>query len=328
MIHFDWPWFFCCLPLPLLMRLLPPVVRQDSQAALRTPFGDDFFSYSYGSSSPATGRKTKLIWLAALGWFLLVTAAARPVWLEEPIALQTTGRDLLLAVDLSGSMAAEDFVVSGRQVTRLTATKKVAGDFIKRREGDRVGLILFGTQPYLQVPLTFDRASVLSLLDEAVIGLAGKETAIGEAIGLGVKRLLERPTDHRVLILLTDGANTAGSIKPLKAAEFAAEAGVTIYTIGIGADAMIVNSFFGRRKVNPSRDLDEKTLTRIAELTEGKYFRARDTAELEQIYAVIDSIEPIINDEQFYQPQKQLYYFPLGGVLLLSVVILLLKGRR
>ncbi len=326
MIHFDWPWFFCCLPLPLLVRLLPPVVRQDSQAALRTPFGDDFFSY--GSSSPAAGRKTRLIWLAALCWILLVTAAARPVWLEEPIGLQTTGRDLLLAVDLSGSMEAEDFVVSGKRVTRLAATKQVAGDFIKRREGDRVGLILFGTRPYLQVPLTFDRASVLTLLDEAVIGLAGKETAIGEAIGLGVKRLQERPSDHRVLILLTDGANTAGSIEPVKAAEYAAEAGVTIYTIGIGADAMVVNSFFGRRKVNPSRDLDEKTLTRIAELTEGKYFRARDTEELEQIYGVIDSIEPILNDEQFYQPQKQLYYLPLGGVLLLSVVILLLRGRR
>ncbi len=326
MINFAWPWLLCLLPLPILVWRFLPAVKKQNDAALRVPFVEDFTKISPNSLSEKQGNKLLLI--ASLCWIALIIAAARPVWQGAPIALKNTGRDLLMAVDLSGSMKMDDFVLGNQRVTRLMATKKVAGEFITRRKGDRIGLILFGTKPYVQVPLTFDRTSVLTLLNEAAIGLAGEKTAIGDAIVLGIKRLQERPADQRVLILLTDGANTAGVIDPTKAAEAADKSGVIIYTVGIGADAMIVNSLFGRRKVNPSRDLDETALNNIAKQTGGKYFRARDTEELEKIYQIIDEIEPVIQDEQFFRPEKQLYYLPLAIALLLSTIIMLLRGRR
>ena len=183
--------------------------------------------------------------LAATAWCLLVLASCRPQWLGDPVEQAVSGRDLMLAVDLSGSMEEQDFIVNGKPVDRLTATKQVAGEFIKRRTGDRIGLILFGTRAYLQTPLTFDRQTVLTLLYESALGLAGENTAIGDAIGLAVKRLRKQSTESRVLILLTDGANTAGEVSPLKAADLAADENLKIYTIGIGADEMIVRSFFG-----------------------------------------------------------------------------------
>jgi Ca-activated chloride channel family protein len=212
-------------------------------------------------------------------------------------------------------------------VNRLQATQQVAGDFIEQRVGDRIGLILFGQQAYLQTPLTFDRKTVQQLLQEAVIGLAGKETAIGDAIGLAVKRLRDHPVDSRVLILLTDGANTAGEVSPLKAAELAAQAGLKIYTIGIGADELLVRSLFGTRRVNPSQDLDEKTLTAIAETTGGRYFRARHLEELQQIYQLLDRLEPVNEDAQYFRPRHALYPWPLAGALLLALALLILHQR-
>jgi len=186
-----------------------------------------------------------------------------------------------------------------------------------------VGLILFGTQAYLQTPLTFDRKTVITLLNESAIGLAGDNTAIGDAIGLAVKRLKNQPANSRVLILLTDGANTAGEVSPIKAAELAAENQLKIYTIGIGADEMQVRSFFGSRTVNPSRDLDEKTLTAIADTTGGRYFRARNTEELDKIYQLLDELEPVEKDKQYYRPRSELYPWPLGLALALSVAVCL-----
>ena len=170
----------------------------------------------------------------------------RPQWVGEPIALRISGRDLMLAVDLSGSMKRRDMQVGRDWVTRLAVVKRVAGEFIARRDGDRIGLILFGTRAYLQAPLTFDRPTVRTLLsEEAVIGLAGEQTAIGDAIGLGVKRLRERPAENRVLVLLTDGANTAGEVNPMDAARFAAKLGLKIYTIGVGADVAMMRRLYG-----------------------------------------------------------------------------------
>jgi Ca-activated chloride channel family protein len=212
-------------------------------------------------------------------------------------------------------------------IDRLTATKWVAGDFIERRVGDRVGLILFGSNAYVQTPLTFDRKTVRLLLNESAIGLAGAETAIGDAIGLMVKRLerarTQGDTVNPVLILLTDGANTAGAVAPLKAAELAAERGLKIYTIGIGADEMLVQSLFGSRKINPSRDLDEKSLQKIAEATGGLYFRARDTAEFQAIYTLIDDLEPVARESVQYRPVAELYHWPLAVSLLLGLLMLL-----
>ena len=183
-------------------------------------------------------------------------------------------------------MEEQDFQLNGEWVDRLTALKSVATGFIERRVGDRVGLILFGREAYLQAPLTFDRATVSTLLDESAIGLAGKETAIGDSIGLAIRTLEDAGVEQgrRVLLLLTDGANTAGAVEPRKAAELAAQRKLVIYTIGIGADSLTVRSLFGLREINPSADLDEETLTAIAEMTGGRYFRARDTAEFAEIY--------------------------------------------
>lgn len=325
MFHFEWPWLLLALPLPILIRRLLPAHLSTQQSALKVPFLDDFNDLQTHSVRPA--RRWPLF-VAAFAWLLLVIAGARPQWLGEPIEQAVSGRDLMLAVDLSGSMQEQDFIINRQAVDRLTATKQVASQFIERRTGDRLGLILFGTQAYLQTPLTFDRTTVITLLLESAIGLAGENTAIGDAIGLAIKRLKNESAKSRVLILLTDGANTAGEVTPLKAAELAAENQLKIYTIGVGADEMIVRSFFGSRKVNPSADLDEKTLTAIAEKTGGRYFRARNTDELNQIYQMLDQLEPVEKDKQFFRPRAELYYWPLACALLLASIIAVLHKRE
>jgi len=319
MIHFAWPWLLIILPLPLLLRWLLPSAEQGEEAALRAPFMHGV-QLSAQTSKQSTAKRWRKI-LAAVVWLLLVFAAMRPQWLGDAVELPLTGRDLMLAVDLSGSMQEEDFVLNGQTVDRLTATKKVAGSFIRKRVGDRLGLILFGERAYLQTPLTFDRDTVVTLLLESAIGLAGKKTAIGDAIGLAVKRLKDNPAESRVLILLTDGANTAGVVDPVKAAGLAAQKGLTIYTIGIGADEMIVRGLFGNRRVNPSRDLDEAALKQIAQQTGGRYFRARDTKQLEQVYSVIDQLEPVEQEQQLFRPRRALYYWPLGIALFLALLL-------
>lgn len=321
MIHFEWPWLFFFIPLPWFFRHFLPAAAPSQEAALHVPFMEAFREARSSKAQIKMGRR--VLWFAFLAWLFLVTAAARPQWWGEPLALPVSGRNLMLAVDLSGSMMAEDFELNGRMVNRLLATQAVAGAFIERRVGDRLGLILFGKQAYLQTPLTFDRKTVQTLLDEAVIGLAGQETAIGDAIGLAVKRLKKNKTADQVLILLTDGANTAGEVAPIKAAELAKAEGLKIYTIGIGADEMMVRSFFGTRKVNPSADLDEKTLKAIADETGGRYFRARNTKEFEGIYELLDTLEPIEQEKQVFRPRSALYPWPLGAALVIAALLLL-----
>jgi Ca-activated chloride channel family protein len=313
-------WALLALPLPWLVRRFLAPEALDRDAALKVPVAAEFADLA-GLRAPHTGRTWRLAALTAI-WVLAVLAAARPQFVGDPVALPMTGRDLLLAVDLSGSMEEQDFQLNGQWVDRLTALKSVATTFIQRRVGDRIGLILFGREAYLQTPLTFDRATVRTLLDEAVIGLAGKETAIGDAIGLAIRTLDDAGVQQgrRVLVLLTDGANTAGAVEPLKAAELAAQKHMVIYTIGIGADALTVRSLFGLRQINPSADLDENALTAIAEKTGGKYFRARDTQEFAQIYAILDALEPAQSDEQGFRPVKELFYWPLGAALGIALV--------
>lgn len=328
MMHFAWPWLALALPLPVLLRAWLRPAAQDREAALRLPLLADIEGFDPGAARPGGGARARLL-AAALAWVCLVGAVVRPQWLGEPVDLPMSGRDLMLAVDLSGSMEQTDFDIGGTVVDRLTAAKEVASDFIDRRIGDRIGLILFGRQAYLQAPLTFDRQTVKTLLDEAVIGLAGKETAIGDAIALAVKRLRAERAGERVLVLMTDGANTAGEIEPLKAAEIAASEGLKIYTIGIGADEMLVRSLFGTRRVNPSVDLDEVTLQAIASKTGGRYFRARDTAELARIYALLDEIEPAAKEERQFRPRHELFPWPLALALLLGTGLTLwLPARR
>lgn len=323
MFEFEWLWALLLLPLPLVVWYFFPESGSQQQAALRVPFMEDF--NALGISVQKLRARFWLNMLLVLCWILLVISASRPVWIGEQIELPVSGRDLMMAVDLSGSMQVEDFRIKGQAVDRLTATKYVARDFIRDRKGDRLGLILFGKKAYLQTPLTFDLTTVNTLLMESAIGLAGKETAIGDAIGLAIKRLKDKKDGSRVLILLTDGANTAGEITPLKAAELAATHGLKIYTIGIGADEMIRESFFGKQRINPSQDLDEKTLTAIAEKTGGRYFRARDTAELADIYRILDEMEPVEVDKQTLRPEKSLFMWPLALALFLAMLIALIR---
>jgi len=325
MYSFDWPWIFILLPLPVLVYFFTRPIRQQNASALKVPF------YQYLQKQDIQQKRVKIshisfkLLFAFIAWILLLAAAAQPKWSGDPISIPRSGRDLMLAVDVSGSMDTKDMMLGQQQVDRLSAIKTVISPFIEQREGDRIGLILFGERAYLQTPLSYDRKTIQQMLYEAMIGLAGeKATAIGDAIGLAVKRLKDLPADQsqsRVLILLTDGSNNAG-MDPITAAKLAKQIGIKIYTIGFGADEMIVRSIFGRQRVNPSRDLDEKTLQEIATATGGRYFRARDTRELTDIYIILDQLEPVESDSFTYRPTKALFFYPLSVTFLISLFML------
>ena len=329
MIEWLWPVAFLLVPAPILVRWLIKASKK-KQPALTVPSLEGFSGLSTNESFNATLSTVKIIilWLA---WILLITAVARPQWVGEMVSLPTTGRDLMLAIDISGSMATEDMQVNNDYVDRLSVVKAVISQFLDARKGDRVGLVLFGTNAYVQAPLTFDLKSVKKLMIEAPVGIAGGKTAIGDAIGLTVKRLRERQNEEKVVILLTDGANNVGEIPPIKAAELASVDGIKIYTIGVGAEEMRVPSLFGSlagRTTNPSADLDEETLSKIAEATQGRYFRAKDTNTLAQIYELIDKLEPIEQEPETYRPFQVLYYWPLGISLCLFLSLLLIDAVR
>ncbi|KPB75697.1 vWA domain-containing protein [Pseudomonas cannabina] len=320
MFEFAWPWVFVLLPLPWLMRILLPVA-DSGEPALKVSFLSELEGLS--------GRRAKAnlpIWRqrapVILIWLLLLIACARPQWLGEPLPVAASGRDLLVAVDVSGSMDYPDMQWKNDEVSRLVLVQQLLGDFLEGRKGDRVGLILFGTQAFLQAPLTYDRRTVRVWLDEAKIGIAGKNTAIGDAIGLALKRLRMRPANSRVLVLVTDGANNGGQIDPITAARLAADEGVKIYTVGIGSDPD-KNALQGVLGLNPSLDLDEPTLKDIASLSGGQYFRARDGAELDKIRTALDALEPVAQQPTQARPAQVLYQWPLGAALLLSVLLVL-----
>jgi len=321
MFEFKWIWMFALLPLPLLLWIFSK--KQDRKEAidnehiaLKVPFLKEIAIGTQQMSS--AGKPKQWQWLLALlAWACLITAAARPVWIDEVVEMPISGRDLLLAVDLSGSMQERDFELNGQLVDRLVATKAVASQFIKHRQGDRIGLILFGDSAYLQAPLTFDRRTVITLLNESALGLAGEKTAIGDAIGLAIKQFKRSPEQEHVLILMTDGANTAGVVSPQEAASLAAQEGLKIYTVGIGSEQGMRSSF-GFSLPLPGTDLDERTLKAIADKTGGRYFRARDVQEFQQIYALLDELEPVEKDAERWYPQEELFRWPL----LLALVFL------
>ncbi len=318
MFEFTWPWIFLLAPLPWLLRLVLPAA-DSGEAALKVSFLSELEGLSgrrARANLPAWRQQAPFVLL----WMFLIIAAARPEWVGEPLPLPASGRDLLLAVDVSGSMNYSDMTWDGEEISRLELVKKQFGDFIEDRRGDRVGLILFGSRAYLQSPLTFDRHTVRVWLDEALINIAGPQTAIGDAIGLAVKRLRERPAQSRVLVLVTDGANNGGEIDPLTAARLAAEEGITIYPIGIGADPE-QGGVLGMLGFNPGIDLDEPSLRAIAEATGGEYFRARDSDELQAIEATLDRLEPVAQKPTLARPTLPLYPWPLGLALLFSLLL-------
>ena len=322
---FAWPWMWLAFPLPWLAAwLLPP--RPSTSAALKVPFGNKLEGIA---GVGARSYRMRVRWLAWLAWFLLCLAAARPQQLGEAMVPPQSGRDLMLAVDLSGSMSEPDMELGAEVVDRLTAAKAVLADFLDRRVGDRVGLLVFGQRAYAMTPLTLDRDSVREQLRDSVVGLAGRETAIGDAIGLAVKRLHAQPEGQRVLILLTDGVNTAGLLDPVKAAEVAAQQHVRIHTIAFGGRGGDV-SLFGLRLPVPAGDdeIDEATLQQIATLTGGRFFRAGDTRELAGIYAELDRIEPIRQEGRKVRPRLERYQWPLAGALLVALLAFAWPGRR
>ncbi|MBU2925771.1 VWA domain-containing protein [Colwellia sp. 4_MG-2023] len=315
MITFAWPWLLLLLPLPLLVYWLPKKDSTQVSAALIMPQLIDSHSVDVTHQQ---NKKAPLIVLT-LCWLLTVLALSQPQWLGDAIDIPTEGREMMIAVDLSGSMQIEDMQLNGNTVNRLNMLKVVLGDFIQRRVGDRLGLILFADDAYMQTPMTFDRKTVKQMLDESVLGLVGQKTAIGDAIGLAVKRFDAKQKSNKVLLLLTDGQNTAGKISPEQALELAIAKDITIYSIGIGADVMLQKSLFGTRRVNPSSELDEQTLTKLAEETGGKYFRARDGQDMSEIYQLLDQLEPLEQEQQQMRPLTALFYFPLALALLISM---------
>lgn len=318
MIQLGWPWMALLLPLPWLHYRLRAAVAPAS-AAIFLPFAATLGTSSGIGASASLARR---IGFAAL-WCLLVLAAMRPQWLGDPLPSPTTGRRIILAVDVSGSMSTPDMA---NNASRLQVVQQVAGSFIDGRQGDQVGLILFGTQPYVQAPLTQDLVTVHRFLDEAVVGVAGPETAIGDAIGMALKRLRDEATQAQagggvaaepgrtVLILLTDGQSNAGALPPPQAASFAAQAGLRIYTIGVGAAARA--GFFGSQGNN---DLDEATLRQIATITGGQYYRATDASALANVYRQIDKLEPVAAQAEWLRPVDEWFWYPLAAALLLSV---------
>ena len=321
-----WPWLLLALPAPwLLRRVLPP--RHRAAAALRVPYGARLDAIA-GGKGGARGRGPGV--LAWLAWALLCAAAARPQQLGPPVQPPQAGRDLMLAVDLSGSMGDEDMALGGQPVDRLTAAKAVIADFLDRRAGDRVGLIVFGDRAFALTPLTRDLDSVRQQLDDTVVGLAGRATALGDAIGLSTKRLRAQPANERVLVLLTDGVNTAGQLDPQKAARLARNAGVRIHTIAFGGEGGDTLSVFGLPIRMPGGDdsVDEAGLQRIAALTGGKAFRARDTDQLAGIYAEIDRLEPITQPGPQVRPRIERYPLPLAAALACGLLALVVTRRK
>lgn len=329
MITLAWWPVLLLLPLPALLKRLRRVSEKSGSdtahsdnstlSALRVPFYRQALAAGHLDQHQAPPRWSQL--MAWLAWAALIAALARPQWVGEAVPVTQNARDLFLAIDLSPSMQEEDMVWRNRRTTRLNVTKAVVSDFIAQREGDRIGLILFGSQPYIQAPLTFDLKTVETLLREAAPGMAGDSTAIGDAIGLAVKRLQERPRDQRLLVLLTDGRNTSGEVSPQEAAKQAAQRDIRIHTIGVGSDEPVRRGLFGMPR-NPSADLDEALLKEVATLTGGQYFRARSTGELEMVYEVINQLEPVEQDARLYRPVTEYYW-----VLLLTALGLGLTSR-
>jgi Ca-activated chloride channel family protein len=334
MFSFHWPWFALLLLLPFVLKRFgkPSTSKtespEDRQSALLHPMPARLVgAFGILGVVPAGAGRLYTGLLIAI-WSALLLAMMRPQWLEPYSEAKTEGYDLMLAVDASRSMGALDFSVDGREVTRMSVIKGVMGRFITAREGDRIGLIVFGDQAYVLSPLTLDVYAVRGLLDVMEPSIAGDATAIGDAIGLAAKKLRQRPKESRVLVLVTDGENTAGTLPPLDAARIAAKEGIRIYTIGVGSKGMVPFYEGGQRKM-VRMEIDEDLLRTVAQLTGGAYFRAADTNALEEIYRRIDALEKTEAKARSVMIPSPLYRWPLALALLgLLLLGLFPEGRR
>jgi len=308
MLSLAYPWLLLLLPLPWLLRRGLPEY-QEPKPALRVPFMQRLAEASGQSpgkeSSLLSGHRGQQI-LLLLAWSLLILALARPQWLEEPLVEERSMRDLLLLVDLSGSMEARDFTdEKGQQVDRLTAVKLVLADFLEQRQGDRIGLIFFGSAPFVQAPFSDDLQMLGELLDEAQVRMAGPRTVIGDALGLALNLFESGSVEERLVILLTDGNDTGSLIPPKEAAQIAHDQGVVVHVVGVGSG-----------EIEGEQPLDESALKGIAEVSGGKYFKADDQADLAGIYQTLDQLAPKMVESRSYRPRRELFHWPLAVVLL------------
>lgn len=316
MFTFAWPLAFLLLPLLWIAQHHLPRLQKHKEAMLRVPFLSRIQTLNQTSTSFMIRPFYLRQFFGISAWGLLIFACANPQWLGTPLPIKQDGRNIMLAIDLSPSMEIPDFQRNNNTINRLQIVKGVAAEFIEKRLGDKLGLILFGSKAYLQTPLTFDRKTVRNMLNDATIGLAGERTAIGDAIGLAIKKFSTENTKSRILILLTDGGNNSGVIDPLDAAELAKDNQIKIYTVGIGASQMIVRGLFGSQYINPSADLDEGLLKQISSITQGQYFRAQDEKTLVNILEAINQLEPISAENKTARPITPLFYWPLAVALI------------
>lgn len=319
MFELATPWAFLLLPLPWIIWRLAPRITHENGPALQVPF---FAMLMQIHQTPSIKETRAPLWLI-FTWILLISALSGPRWIGAPQPLTREGHNIMLALDISGSMAIDDMVLQGHRSTRLEVVKHAAETFVNHRTGDKIGLILFGTRAYLQTPLTYDKHHILLRLIDASVGLAGQSTALGDPIGLAVKHLQHAPPKGRLIILLTDGMSNSGVISPQKAAELAKASDIKIYTIGLGTDAALLNPLF--TMMGGAADLDEKTLKEIAKITHGRYFRATDESSLQHIYALINQIETVTQEQANIRPQHDYYPWPLGFALCLFFIGLLLE---
>jgi Ca-activated chloride channel family protein len=275
-------------------------------------------------------------WLKWLALALMVVALARPQWGVRQNTILSEGINIVLAIDLSESMAALDFKKEGKIVNRLEAVKAVVADFIKARSaeqsGDRIGMVVFGTNAYTQLPLTRDYSTLIRMLDRLEIGAAGKSTAIGDALGISVKRLADIESVSNLIILLTDGRSNSGSLSPDAAAQAATSKGIKVYTIGVGSKGkvpfLVKSPLFGERYVYQRVDIDEAALKQIAATTDGLYYRAEDTESLRKIYATIDAMEKTEAEVKTFDQYNDLYIYALLPALALLMLWSLLVNTR
>ncbi len=317
MFVFYWPWFAVLLPLPLLVKLLLPLSKHKAEEAPEIHyFSLDRIKAAF-SARDCKAHKKNLYYniLFGLFWVSLILSLMQPEWTSIFRQEKNKGYDLMLAVDISASMLAVDFSEKAQAISRLDAVKDVVGKFVLARQGDRVGLITFGQSAYLHVPLTLDTVSVSRMLSDALPGMAGNATAIGDAIGLSVKTLRQRPEGSRVLVLLTDGVDNASRIPPLEAAKLAKQYGIRIYTIGVGKSGQVPypTGMGGYTMVEVA--MDEKLLKEIADVTEGQYFLASDRNTLREVYNKINLLEKSDSNESSFLIREPLYQYPLSIAL-------------
>ncbi|MYD42836.1 MAG: VWA domain-containing protein [Gammaproteobacteria bacterium] len=325
MIELLWPWAFVILALPIAVRFLMPP-HASNEAALNVPHVEAFMFDQSALANQAKASSLLLLAIACIAWLALATALARPQWTGAATVLPSSNRDLVLAIDISGSMGQQDMRVTGRNYTRIAVVKHAVQDFVEQRDGDRIGIVLFGSLPYVYVPLTPDIGTASEMLEDAPIGIAGRSTAIGDSLGLAVKQLLNHPADHRVVVLMTDGKSNFGELEPRDAAELALASDVTVYTIGIVPPSSSRGFFAPLQR--QTENVDEELLQEIAAKTGGKYYKATDLSALTSIYDEINALEPIDREGQIVRPTRALFHYPLTTALLLFALCWFIGYRQ